>query len=87
MLRSSGKLSAVGQLAAGVAQEIRKLLTAIKRFMFIRFMQFLQAGAEAEESYYEIIRSELNRIDLIISELLKLARSQTSVFKWLDPSL
>ncbi|WP_068773415.1 PAS domain S-box protein [Paenibacillus sp. FJAT-26967] len=82
MLRTSEKLSAVGQLAAGVAHEIRNPLTALKGFT-----QFLQSGAVAKETYYEIMMSELNRIDLIITELLMLAKPRTSEFKRLDPQL
>ncbi|MFD7522796.1 PAS domain-containing sensor histidine kinase [Paenibacillus chitinolyticus] len=81
-LRTSEKLSAVGQLAAGVAHEIRNPLTALKGFT-----QFLQSGAEGKQEYYEIMMSELNRIDLILSELLMLAKPKASEFAWLNPEL
>jgi PAS domain S-box-containing protein len=71
MLRRSEKLSTVGQIAAGVAHEIRNPLTSLKGFI-----QFLQQGAANKQEYYEIMMSELNRIELIITEMLVLAKPQ-----------
>ncbi|MCD7035444.1 PAS domain S-box protein [Metabacillus sp. GX 13764] len=73
MLRSE-KLSVAGQLAAGIAHEIRNPLTAIKGFL-----QLMQPPKETNP-YYSIVFSELNRIELILSELLLLAKPQESVF-------
>ncbi|MEC0232416.1 PAS domain S-box protein [Paenibacillus alba] len=71
MLRKSEKLSVVGQLAAGVAHEIRNPLTSLKGFI-----QFLQQGAVNKQEYYDIMMSELTRIELIITEMLVLAKPQ-----------
>ncbi|GGI44133.1 hypothetical protein GCM10008018_05580 [Paenibacillus marchantiophytorum] len=71
MLRRSEKLSVVGQIAAGVAHEIRNPLTSLKGFT-----QFLQQGAANKKEYYEIMMAELNRIELIITEMLVLAKPQ-----------
>jgi len=70
----SEKLSAAGQLAAGIAHEIRNPLTAIKGFL-----QLLQVEP-VQNSYVEIVNSEINRIELILSELLLLAKPQNADF-------
>ncbi|ARU62735.1 hypothetical protein CBW65_18505 [Tumebacillus avium] len=71
LLRKSDKLSVVGELAAGVAHEIRNPLTAIKGFI-----QLLQMGGSNKAHYYEIMMSELDRIEFIINEFLVLAKPQ-----------
>lgn len=76
ILRKSDKLSVVGQLAAGVAHEIRNPLTAIKGFV-----QLLNERNQDARTYYEIILSELDRIEFIISEFLVLAKPQSIKFQ------
>ncbi len=69
-VRRVEKLAAVGQLAAGAAHEIRNPLTSIRGFI-----QLLQAkGAQAQQEYFKIILSEIDRIDRLINDLLLLAR-------------
>ncbi|MFC4769487.1 PAS domain-containing sensor histidine kinase [Effusibacillus consociatus] len=75
LLRKSDKLSALGQLAAGVAHEIRNPLTALKGFI-----QLLQSGTYKEE-YSAIMLSELERIELIVDEFLVLAKPQVSNYQ------
>ncbi|MRX53357.1 PAS domain-containing sensor histidine kinase [Bacillus sp. HMSC76G11] len=75
MLRSE-KLSVAGQLAAGIAHEIRNPLTAIKGFL-----QLMRSAGKGEETYFDIVFSELNRIELILSELLMLAKPQERILK------
>lgn len=75
LLRMSDKLSAVGELAAGVAHEIRNPLTALKGFI-----QLLQASDNGNNYYYEIMLSELERINSIVGELLLLAKPQVVSF-------
>lgn len=71
LLRQSDKLSVIGQLAAGIAHEIRNPLTALRGFI-----QLLQNSSQAEQKYCEIMLSELDRINFIASELLLLAKPQ-----------
>lgn len=75
MLRSE-KLSIAGQLAAGIAHEIRNPLTAIKGFL-----QLMKPTMEENEHYFDIIFSELSRIELILSRLLMLAKPQQNALK------
>ncbi|WP_299086693.1 PAS domain S-box protein [uncultured Metabacillus sp.] len=75
MLRSE-KLSIAGQLAAGIAHEIRNPLTAIKGFLQIMHPEF-----KNHAQYFQIIFSELNRIEMILSELLVLAKPQETQFR------
>ncbi|WP_339145511.1 MULTISPECIES: PAS domain S-box protein [unclassified Sutcliffiella] len=69
LMLQSEKLSVAGQLAAGIAHEIRNPLTAIKGFF-----KLLEREMEEKKEYFHIIESELSRIELILSELLLLAK-------------
>ncbi|MFC4769558.1 PAS domain S-box protein [Effusibacillus consociatus] len=79
LLRKSDKLSVVGELAAGVAHEIRNPLTALKGFV-----QLLQAKIDDNEKYFTIMLSELERIELIVNEFLVLAKPQAMNFQQKD---
>lgn len=70
LLSRSEKLSLVGELAAGIAHEIRNPLTTIKGFI-----QLFQQGIRKEE-YFHVILKEFNRVEDIIKEFLSLAKPQ-----------
>jgi len=74
MYRQTERLSLAGQLAAGMAHEIRNPLTAIKGFVKLLQQKDPEPG---NKRYYRIITSELNRIELILTELLVMAKPQT----------
>ncbi|WP_010282878.1 PAS domain S-box protein [Bacillus timonensis] len=76
LMIKSEKLSIAGQLAAGIAHEIRNPLTAIKGFL-----QLFNDDFQGKQYYFDIIFSELNRIELILSELLLLAKPSEVKFK------
>lgn len=77
LLRKSEKLTAVGQLAAAIAHEVRNPLTSLKGFT-----QLLQSQTSGEnKEYYVIMLKELERIELISSELLVLAKPQAPRFE------
>ncbi|WP_368658735.1 EAL domain-containing protein [Metabacillus halosaccharovorans] len=69
-LSKAEKLSIVGQLAAGVAHEIRNPLTSIKGFI-----KLLEEGSNNNE-YFEIIFKEFEQIEDILKEFLTLAKPQ-----------
>lgn len=72
-LIQSEKLSTAGQLAAGIAHEIRNPLTAINGFM-----KLLRSSERMNDKYISIIESELKRIEFIVNELLVLSKPQTT---------
>lgn len=76
LLHRSDKLTAIGQLAAGIAHEIRNPLTAIKGFT-----QLLKERAQHNTEYYDVILSELDRANLIVGEFLLLAKPQLTHFR------
>ncbi|MGG7620877.1 ATP-binding protein [Bacillus coreaensis] len=65
----SEKRATAGHLAAGIAHEIRNPITAIKGFL-----QLLKDEHEGNEIYYGVINSEIERIELILRELMVLAK-------------
>ncbi|WP_158638583.1 PAS domain S-box protein [Metabacillus litoralis] len=71
LMINSEKLSVAGQLAAGIAHEIRNPITAIKGFL-----QLMEGGNDYRKEFFPVITAEINRIELILSELLALAKPQ-----------
>lgn len=74
--QNSEKLALVGQLAAGIAHEIRNPLTSLKGFV-----QLMEKDGMRKQEYFSIMSSELARIELIVSELLVLAKPHASAFE------
>ncbi|MBS4178716.1 ATP-binding protein [Lederbergia citrea] len=68
-LLQSEKLSIVGELAAGVAHEIRNPLTTIKGFVQLY-------KSDHAIAFTDLLLSELERIETITSELLSLGKPQ-----------
>ncbi len=77
LIVQSEKLKLAGEIAAGVAHEIRNPMTVISGF--IQLMHHDPNNIFPE--YTELIQSELDRINLIISEFLVLAKPQAAVLK------
>ncbi|MCO4851100.1 sporulation two-component system sensor histidine kinase KinE [Bacillus vallismortis] len=76
-LRKSDTLHVVGELAAGIAHEIRNPMTALKGFI-----QLLKGSVEGDYAlYFNVITSELKRIESIITEFLILAKPQAIMYE------
>lgn len=71
LLHRQDKLAAVGQLAAGVAHEIRNPLTSMKGYA-----EFLLLDEEKEErkEFIDIILDEIDRVDSIVEDFMVLAK-------------
>ncbi|MGY0693886.1 PAS domain S-box protein [Virgibacillus sp. FSP13] len=76
LMINTEKLTVAGQLAAGIAHEIKNPLTAIKGFL-----QIIENDLPDKKTYFNVISQEMNRIETILSELLILAKPQTVKFE------
>lgn len=72
-IRQAEKLAVVGELAAGIAHEIRNPLTSIKGFLQLSHSKF---GTD----YIEVMLREVERINEITNELLLLAKPQMEAY-------
>jgi two-component system, sporulation sensor kinase E len=78
-IQQSEKLNVVGELAAGIAHEIRNPLTSLKGFT-----QLLENKFSTESDYVGIMISEIDRINTIVGELLLLAKPSKDDFTEVD---
>lgn len=76
-LLENDKLSLIGQLAAGIAHEIRNPLTSIKGFI-----QLMKSDDKKRDEYLEIMENEIDRIDSISNELMIFAKPNHSKYKY-----
>ncbi len=81
MLLRKEKLSVVGELAAGIAHEIRNPLTSIKGFI-----QLLEENEHVPDHYLTVMSSEMDRINQIVGELLILSKPQMREYRHFDMS-
>ncbi|WP_409291979.1 ATP-binding protein [Peribacillus sp. SCS-37] len=75
-MKNSEKLKITGEIAAGVAHEIRNPLTVIGGFV-----QMLLEEDSSRQHYYTIIQKEINRMNSIISEFLMLSKPHAAQMK------
>ena len=81
VMRKWERVSAVGELAAGIAHEIRNPLTTLKGFV-----QLLKRGP-IKPAFLELMHSELSRIELVTNEFLMLAKPQATNYQSQDLTL
>ncbi|NIK78245.1 PAS domain S-box-containing protein [Paenibacillus castaneae] len=74
LLRNSEKLVCTGQIAVSIAQEIRNPMTTVKGLLQL-------SSKMIEPLHYNLIMSELERMNAIVSEFLILGRPQADTFK------
>jgi len=65
------RLNVIGEIAAGIAHEIRNPMTTVRGFL-----QILSTKHQAYGSYYDIMIEELDRANAIITEFLSLAKNK-----------
>lgn len=76
LVRESDRYAVVSKLAAGIAHEIRNPLVAVRRFI-----QMLGATIEGHDDNFNLVVSELDRVDSIIGEYLSFARPKNHALK------
>jgi len=77
LLVQSEKLSIIGQLAAGVAHEIRNPLTSL-----MGFTKILKSKSTNQDTFhFDIMQQELERINLIVNDFMALAKPSSHEFK------
>ncbi|WP_418792316.1 ATP-binding protein [Phosphitispora sp. TUW77] len=77
-LQQQEKLAVLGQMAAGIVHEIKNPLTAIKRFSQILKSQTTD---ERLRSYVNIIETEANGVNQVVSDFLSFARPRAPALK------
>jgi two-component system nitrogen regulation sensor histidine kinase GlnL len=84
IISRTGRLSAIGTLAAGIAHEIRNPLVSIQTFF-----QLAPDRLDDEEfmtSFLGLAENEVRRISDLVSELLTFAKSPSATVREVDPS-
>ena len=71
-VRRSEKLAAVGELAAGLAHEIRNPLSSIRGFA--QFFKHTLKDHPREQEYAQTMVAEIDRINRVVTDLLSMAR-------------
>lgn len=72
------RLDLIGEMAAGIAHEIRNPMTTVRGFLQI--MKSRSQHAEKQD-YFDLMISELDRANSIITEFLTLSKNQTVELK------
>jgi two-component system sensor histidine kinase HydH len=85
LLRRADRLSAMGELAAGLAHEIRNPLGAIDGAVQILTRE--QLPSETKREFVELAQRELERLKGIVNQFLNFARPQPPQRIAIDPAL
>lgn len=74
VLRNTEKLVFAGQVAVSIAHEVRNPLTTVKGLLQL-------SSKDAKLRHYDLIMSEIERMNLIVGEFLILGKPQAALFK------
>ncbi|GBF77829.1 PAS domain-containing sensor histidine kinase [Paenibacillus sp. 598K] len=85
-VQRSDRLAMIGQIAAGTAHEIRNPLTAIKGFLQMFKNTMKEKGLNKEYGYTEIMLTEIDRINELVSEFLLLSKPKNITVDLIDPA-
>ncbi len=77
LLRNTEKLVVAGQLAVGIAHEVRNPLTTVRGLL-----QY--SRSRVEPAHYDLIMSELDRMNLIVSEFMILGKPEAPLHRPID---
>ena len=69
------RLNLVGQMAAGISHEVRNPMTTVRGFLQ---MLLKKEGCKHYQEYFDLMISELDRANSIISEFLSVAKTKPS---------
>jgi two-component system, sporulation sensor kinase E len=85
-VQRSDRLAMIGQIAAGTAHEIRNPLTSIKGFLQVLKKTFDDSGMDKEHGYTDIMLTEIDRINELVSEFLLLSKAKNVSYESVDVS-
>lgn len=80
-VQRSDRLAMIGQIAAGTAHEIRNPLTSIKGFLQVMKKTLKDRSMNKEHHYTEIMLSEIDRINGLVSEFLLLSKPKDNFYQ------
>jgi two-component system, sporulation sensor kinase E len=78
------RLAMIGQIAAGTAHEIRNPLTSIKGFLQVLRQTLKERGLTKETDFTEIMLTEIDRINSLVSEFLLLSKPRDIQIQLVD---
>lgn len=76
-----GRLDLIGEMAAGIAHEIRNPMTTVRGFLQIMKSRSNHAETRDYQDFFDLMISELDRANSIITEFLTLSKNQTVELK------
>ncbi len=83
-IQHNDRLAMIGQIAAGTAHEIRNPLTSVKGFLQMLGNSLEEKNLLKEKGYIDIMLTEIQRINLLVSEFLLLSKPKETEFERVD---